>query len=58
MSDPNDFIFSLRCTASLAKPNEKIWNETFEKKKKEIVSTFLHGIVTGVKLRGSHTVDN
>ena len=26
--------------------------------KKKIVSTFLHGIVTGVKLRGSYTVDS
>ena len=34
------------------------WNIWKKKKKKKIVSTFLHGIVTGVKLRGSHTVDN
>ena len=33
------------------------WN-IWKKKKKKIVSTFLHGIVTGVKLKGSHTVDN
>ena len=33
------------------------WN-LWKKKKKKIVSTFLHGIVTGVKLRGSQTVDN
>ena len=32
--------------------------KTFEKKKKKMVSAFLHGIFTGVKLRGSHTVDN
>ena len=58
MSDPNDFIFSLRCTASLAKPNETSGMKHLKKKKKKIVSTFLHGIVTGVKLKGSHTVDN
>ena len=36
VSDPNDFIFSLRCTASLARPNEKSGNETFEKKRKKL----------------------
>ena len=51
MSDLNNFIFSLRCTASLAAPNEKFGMKHLKKKKKEkMVSTFLHGAIAGVKL--------
>ena len=52
------FIFSFPCTASLAALNEKSGMIHLKTKKEKRVSTFLHGIFTGVKLKGGHTVDN
>ena len=50
MSDLNNFIFSLRCTASLAALNEKFGMKHLKKKKKrkKINSTFLHGVIAGL----------
>ena len=36
MSDLTDFILSLRCTASLAKPNEKSGMKPLKKKRKKL----------------------